>query len=237
VDQVKGILEGLKKDRLSNINLINFIENNHITGIEPIGNSLLVRGISDRNWVYIKCSSAKKLSALKGLLNEQDKCFAAIEDWMVPVLLKDEAVSWNVSMAQFYLPDDVELPEPAHQTPALSEKDAGTVYDSSEYQEQISVDYIADRIRAGISKGLYENNNLVAWGLTHDDGGLGSLHVLESARRKGYGSCITLALIKDVRRANQIPFCYIEKDNHKSINLVSKLGFVRHRNCHWFEIK
>ena len=59
MDQVKGILEGLKKDRLSNINLINFIENNHITGIEPIGNSLLVRGISDRNWVYIKCSSAK----------------------------------------------------------------------------------------------------------------------------------------------------------------------------------
>lgn len=237
MDQVKGILEGLKKDRLSNINLINFIENNHISGIEHIGNSLLVRGRSDRNWVYIKCQNNAELAQIKGLLNDQDKCFAAIEDWMVPVLLKDEAVSWNVSMAQFYLPDDVDLPEPAHQTITLSEKDAGTVYDSSEYQEQISVEYIADRIRAWISKGIYENDNLVAWGLTHDDGGLGSLHVLESARRKGYGSSITLALIKEVRRANQIPFCYIEKDNHKSINLVSKLGFVRHRDCNWFEIK
>ena len=112
MDQVKGILESLKKDRLVNINLINFIENNPITGIQRMGNSLLVRGKSDRNWVYIKCSGAKELSAIKGLLNEQDKCFAAIEDWMVPVLLKDEAVSWNVSMAQFYLPDDVDLPEP-----------------------------------------------------------------------------------------------------------------------------
>ena len=121
MDQVKGILESLKKDRLVNINLINFIENNPITGIQRMGNSLLVRGKSDRNWVYIKCSGAKELSAIKGLLNEQDKCFAAIEDWMVPVLLKDEAVSWNVSMAQFYLPDDVDLPEPVHLPRILSE--------------------------------------------------------------------------------------------------------------------
>ena len=237
VDKDIGILEGLKKDRLSNINLINFIENNHISGIERRGNSLLVRGRTDSNWVYIKCSSSKELSAIMALLNEQDKCFAAIEDWMVPVVLKDEAVLWDVSMTQFYLPDDVDLPEPVHQTAELSEKVAGTVYDNSEYKDQISVEYIADRIRAGISRGLYEKDKLVAWGLTHDDGGLGSLHVLEGARRKGYGSSITLAMIKDVRRAKQIPFCYIEKDNHKSINLVSKLGFIKHRDCHWFELK
>jgi len=86
-EQIKSIIESLKKDRFGNINLINFIENTHITGIEKIGNSLLVRGNSDRNWVYIKCSSIRELSAIKGLLNEQDKCFAAIEDWMFTVLI------------------------------------------------------------------------------------------------------------------------------------------------------
>ena len=237
MEQIKDILKSLKKDRLGNVNLINFIENNHITGIERTGNSLLVRGKSDRNWVYIGCSSESEIAAVRGLLNEQDKCFAAIEAWMVPVLLKDEVVSWNVSMAQFYLPDAVDLAEPVHQTTTLSEKDAGTVYDNSEYQEQIALEYIQDRIRTGISKGIYEKNKLVAWGLTHDDGGLGSLHVLEEARRKGYGTSITLSLIKEVRRAKQIPFCYIEKGNDKSINLVSKLGFIKHRNCHWFEIQ
>jgi 8-oxo-dGTP diphosphatase len=234
---LKKTIESLKKDRLGNINLINFIENTHITGIERIGNSLLVRGNSDRNWVYIKCSSIRELSAIKGMLNEEDKCFAAIEDWMFPVLIKDEGLLWGVSMTQFYLPDDVDLPEPVHPTKALSEKDAGTVYDNSEYQDYISVEYIQDRIRAGISKGIYENNKLVAWGLTHDDGGLGSLHVLRGVRRKGYGLSITLSLIKEVRRAKQIPFCYIEQDNYRSINLVSKPGFIRHRNCRWFQIK
>ena len=237
MERFKEIIESLKKEKLSNINLINFIENNHITSIDRIANSLLVRGESDRNWVYLKCSSSRELSTIKGMLNKQDKCFAAIEEWLVPVLLKDEAVLWNMSLTQFYLPDDADLDEPDHQTSALSEKNARTVYDNSEYQDCISVEYIEDRIRVGISKGLYENNMLVAWGLTHDDGGLGSLHVLESARRKGYGSSITLSLIKEVRRANKIPFCYIEKDNDKSINLVSKLGFIKHRNCRWFEIK
>lgn len=121
MEQIKGILESLKKDRLANINLINFIENNHITGIEHIGDSLLVRGKSDRNWVYIKCSSTRELSAIKGSLNGQDKSFAAIEDWLVPVLLKDEAVLWNMSLTQFFLPDDADLDEPVHQTRALSE--------------------------------------------------------------------------------------------------------------------
>ena len=44
-------------------------------------------------------------------------------------------------------------------------------------------------------------------------------------------------LIEEVKRAGKIPFAYIEIDNYKSINLVSKLGFIKHRNCHWFQIK
>ena len=237
MERFKEIIESLKKEKLSNINLLNFIENNHIASIDRIGNSLLVRGESDRNWVYLKCSSSRELLTIKGMLNKQDKCFAAIEDWMFPVLTKDEELLWGGSLTQFYLPDDADLDEPVHPTRTLSEKDAGTVYDNSEYKEYISVDYIADRIRKGISKGIYENNKLVAWGLIHDDGGLGSLHVLKGVRRKGYGLTITLALVKEVKRANKIPFCYIEKDNDKSINLVSKLGFLKHRDCRWFEIK
>jgi 8-oxo-dGTP diphosphatase len=65
VEQITGIIESLKKDRLGNINLINFIGNNHITGIERIGNTLLVRGKSDRDWVYIKCSSTGIVIGLK----------------------------------------------------------------------------------------------------------------------------------------------------------------------------
>jgi hypothetical protein len=39
VEQVKGIMKSLKKDRLGNVSPINFSENNHITGIARMGNS------------------------------------------------------------------------------------------------------------------------------------------------------------------------------------------------------
>lgn len=227
----------MSKDKLRNINLINFIENNHIISIERIENSLLVRGKSDRTWVYIRCSSDNELTTIKSRLNKQDKCFAAIEDWMFPVLLEDKELLWDLSLTQFYLPDDVSLPKPVHQTKSLSEKDAKIVYENSEYKEYISVEYIKNRIRKGISKGIYEKDKLVAWGLTQDDGALGFLHVLENVRRKGYGLSVTLSLIEEVKRAGKIPFAYIERENYKSINLVSKLGFIKHRNCHWFQIK
>jgi 8-oxo-dGTP diphosphatase len=236
IEQIKEIVESLKKDKLRNINLINFIENNPINSIERIENSLLIRGKSDRTWVYIKCSSEDELVILKGRLKRQDKYFAAIEDWMLPVLLKDKELLWDLSLIQFYLPDEIRLSKPAHKTTALLEKDAKIVYDNSEYRNYISIRYIKDRIRRGISRGLYENDKLVAWGLTQDDGGLGFLHVLSEVRRKRYGLSVMLSLIEEVRQAGKIPFAYIEKDNVKSINLVFKLGFIKHKNIHWFQI-
>ncbi len=200
IEQIKEIIESLRKDKLRNINLINFIENNHIISIERIENSLLVRGKSDRTWVYIRCSSDNELTTIKGRLNKQDKCFAAIEDWMFPVLLEDKKLLWDLSLTQFYLPDDVSLPKSVHQTKSLSEKDAKIVCDNSEYKEYISVEYIKDRIRGGISKGLYEKDKLVGWGLTQDDGGLGFLHVLKDVRRKGYCLIIILSLIEEVKQ-------------------------------------
>ncbi len=237
MEYIREIIDSLNKDKLRHINLINFIENNPIICIEPVEDSWIVRGISDRTWVYIVCSSKSELAAIRGRLNKEDKCFAAVEEWMVPVLIADKELLWEQPLTQFYLPEDVCLPEAVFHTRSLSEEDARTVYDNSEYGEYISVEYTKDRIRKGISRGLYENGKPAGWGLTHDDGGLGFLHVLKDKRKKGYGLSITVSLIEEVRRAGKIPFAYIEKDNYKSINLVSKLGFIKCRNCCWFQIR
>ena len=175
MEQIKKIIESLRKNKLRNINLINFIENNDIMSIEFMESSFIVRGKSDRTWVYIKCSSIDELISIKSKITKEDKCFAAIEDWMVPILLDNKKTLWDLSLTQLYLPDDISLPKPVNKTKNLSEKDAKIVYDNSDYKEYISIEYIKDRIRRGISKGLYEKDKLVGWGLTQDDGGLGLL--------------------------------------------------------------
>jgi 8-oxo-dGTP diphosphatase len=237
VENYDDVLGFLKKDKLKNISIINFLQNNQILSIECIDSAVLVRGISDRTWVYISCTGSKELRKLISRLNANDRCFAAIEEWMRPALLENKKLFWDLPLSKFYLPKNARLPDPDHQTINLSEADAGTVYENSEYKEYITVDYIKERIQKGISRGLVENEKFVAWGLTQDDSAIGFLHVLNEVRRKGYGLSITLALVKDILQTGELPFCYIEKDNFKSINMVSKLGFVKHSNCHWFETK
>ncbi len=231
------IIELLREDELKNINLLNFIENNSVLDIKTKGKSILLRGISDQAWIYISSYSEDELRSLKSKLHEEDKNFAAIEDWMLPVLLEDNELIWDLSMTQFYLPDNIVIPKSEFKAIPLSIVDAETIYDNSEYKEVLSIAYIKDRINKGSSVGIYEKDKLVAWGMTQDDGGMGFLHVLPEYRRKKYGYNITLLLTEKLRQKGKIPFVYIEKENMKSINLVLNLKFEKQKGLHWFQLK
>ncbi|MBU3183625.1 hypothetical protein [Clostridium estertheticum] len=61
MDQKNKILEFLIKNKIDNINIINFIENYPICHLEQIGDSVIVKGTSDRNWVYISSKSEEEL--------------------------------------------------------------------------------------------------------------------------------------------------------------------------------
>ena len=81
-----------------------------------------------------------------------------------------------------------------------------------------------------------KKDKLVAWGLTHDDGALGSLHVLDEYRKKGYGKEILISLIHQNRKLGKISFAQIEEKNLKATNLVEQLGFVKDRRVSWVKL-
>ena len=227
----------LEKDRINNISTINFIKNNKIFSVDVIGNSALVRGESDRKWVYISCKDEGELSIIKSKLGNDDENFASVDDWMFPILTKGKEVIWDLFMSQYYLPDDIRLPSTEISTILLTEKDANIVYNNSEYKEYISIQYVKYCIRKGMSAGVNENNKLVSWAITQDDGAIGFLHTLDKYRRKGYGYNVTLSMIKQIRNSGGLPFANVLPTNKRSINLLLKLGFKESKKIHWFEIK
>lgn len=237
IKKYSKIIDQLREDELRNINLLNFIENNPILDIETQGKSILLRGISNQIWIYISSSNEDELNVLKNRLHQKDKYFAAIEDWMLPVLLEGNECIWDLSMTQYYLPENMVIPKSEFKAIPLSLDDAETVYNNSEYKEAISIDYVKDMITNGSSVGLYEKGQLIAWGMTQDDGGMGFLHVLPEYRRKKCGYNITLLLIEKLRQKGKIPFVYIERNNKKSKNLVLNLNFKMHKDVHWFQLK
>ncbi|MCW8810227.1 MAG: GNAT family N-acetyltransferase [Ignavibacteriaceae bacterium] len=155
---------------------------------------------------------------------------------MFPILTKGKEVIWDLFMIQFYLLDNVKTPLTELSTVSLTEKDAEIVFNNSEYKEYISIEYVQDCIRKGISASLCENNKLVSWAITQDDGAIGFLHTLDEYRRKGYGYKVTLSMINQIRKSSGLPFANVKASNEKSINLLQKLGFKESKKIHWFQI-
>ena len=85
-DNLNVVIDLLKKDGERNINILNFIETYTKHSYERVGNSVLLRGVSDRPWVFISSNSQAELRQLADRLNKADIYFAAIEDWMISLL-------------------------------------------------------------------------------------------------------------------------------------------------------
>jgi len=235
--QVSQVVDLLTKNVDQNMNILNFIESYPVHSYERVGDSVLVRGESDRPWTFISSASQTELKQLTKRFSERDIYFAAIEDWMVPFLTESKELVWDLDMIQFILPADVQLQKPAFQPVSLKVADAPYIFENSEYRNYLSVDYVRDRITRGPSAAIYENDKLIAWVMTQDDGAMGALHVLESHRNKGYGLQVTLGLCEEIKHQGKRPFAYVEKDNAAAIRLIRKIGFVEQKRVHWLQLK
>ena len=237
MEEIETALNKLERDKINNISIINFIKNNRLLSVDIIGNSVMIRGISDRVWIYISCNNNDELNIIKNKLSDEDVHFGATDDWMIPILVKERKILWDIQVRQFYLPDNIILPAVKLETSSLTIEDSQKIYDNYILKEYVSLEYIKDRICKGISAGIYENNKLVSWGLTQDDGAIGFLHTLDRYRRKGYGYNVALSMTDKLLHKGEPPFAYIEPSNKNSIGLFQKLGYKDNKTVHWFQLK
>jgi len=231
------VIDLLIKHEMRNISIINFIESYPAHHIEKIGDSILLRGISDKDWVYISSKSEEELKTIKHRLTNNDKNFAAIEEWMIPIITKDKKIIWKLSAIKLILVDESYGFDPNYAFEELTRDDADFLYENSDYKNVISIDYIIDRIIKGESSCIRYKGKPAAWAITQDDGAIGFLHVLPEFRRMGYGREVTMDLIKKVQKKNKIPFVHIEEKNEKSMRLAMSLGFKKDKTVSWFEIE
>ena len=60
----------------------------------------------------------------------------------------------------------------------------------------------------------------------HLEGSMGLLEILPDCRRKGYGTELESFMISHILKQNLIPYCQVEVDNDKSLELQRKLGLI-----------
>lgn len=232
----KELVRKLKRDEKKNINVINFIESYPVDRVDQVGDTIRVRGKSDHDWNYISSNSKDEFQSLLGELNNE-KYFAILEDWMVPMVEAEGALDWKLSCIKFSYPESKKIPVIDAPITPLSIEDADWIFRSGKYATYTSTLYIREMIQKGPAIGIRQDGLLVAWVMTHDDGAIGFLHVLPEYRNRGYAIALTCEMIRRVKRVGKIPFVHIEEENFSSIRLAKKLGFEEERKVHWVKLK
>ncbi len=222
----KSAIEILKKNEIANLSLIGFIENAYASEVQIEGSSVMAKGFSDQIWVYFSAGNEDELKELLRHLKKNDKHFGALSDETRDIILKNNKPDWQLTALQLHLPGEIKLKKRRYGVQKLSVSDAGYIINESKYKDILSVPYLEDRITKSFSAGIFQKGRLAAWGLTHDEGAIGSLNVLKEFRGKGLGSAVVASLVEQIRSAGKIPFAQVEERNIPALKLCKKLGFI-----------
>lgn len=251
-----SILKLLKQDINKNISIIGIIENYGIENFIQTGDSILITVKTDHLWSYPTAENEQELKALLKKFKYQTLYFASLEEWMLPVISQNREIEWELKTERLILPKTAELKknrelrdkadssdknennlDAEFKLKRLKADDADFIFANSHYQQYTSKAYIKERIEADCSAGIFVAGELAAWGLTHDDGALGFIHVRNNFRKKGFGRLIMKQLIRDKIANKQAIFLNVEPDNLKAKKLFASLGFEFDRMISWIKLK
>ncbi len=223
----------LRADEISNISMLGFFSKHSPTKVLRVGSSIMAKGVSDEEWWYLSCRSTEDFDWFIDQSGSNDRYLACIDNQILERVKQKFTCRWVLSCQRFYFPMSIQLPKfSLKATPALP-ADAEHIYSNSNYKTFSNVDYIKEQISAGPSSVHRVGDVLAGWVLTHDDGAMGMLHVLDLYRRQGIAKALVVDLIKKIRCLGLMPFTYVEPSNKASMELVKSLGFIPDRSIHW----
>ena len=231
---MQDLIQILSVNRVNNISLINFIRQYGISSVIQIGDSLMIRGFSDRPWIFFSSDSKVEFMELTRLLTPEDLNFASIKDWMIPYILKHGNLKWQLSCLKLYYPEEsIFTKNIKHDVVNINENEAEFILKHYDYSEFVNLDYVKERLKNGLALGIYYQAELAGFIMTHDDGAMGFLTVLPEHRRKGLAKDLTAEIIWRLRANGDLPFVQIKEDNCQSINLAKQFGFVIDKKIYW----
>jgi ribosomal protein S18 acetylase RimI-like enzyme len=245
----REILKQLSKNRFKNISMIGIIENYGIESSFESGDSILITVQTDHLWSYPTAENEDDLKELLKKFKYQTLYFASLESWMIPIVSLNREIEWELKTERLILPKSTEAKsnnscneniasiDTKFKIRELTAADADFIFVHSHYQQFTSRAYIKERIEADCSAGIFIEGELAAWGLTHDDGALGFIHVREAFRKRGFARLLMQQLIRDKRKNGKDIFLNVEPDNLKAKKLFYSLGFEFDRKISWIKLK
>ncbi len=90
-----------------------------------------------------------------------------------------------------------------------------------------TVKHMTERVEKGLMLGAFLHGSCMGFAGLHEEGAIGMLHVLEEYRHQGVATALLSELVRRLLLMGRIPYTHVYPDNHVSMALQEKLGFVR----------
>lgn len=225
----------LKEDPYKHMNLINFSNDYPISYASWYHDSFIMTGKSDYDWTYLSLNRIEDLKAILKTLQPLPVRWMLQEEKTLEYFKSHYELEWILSCKKLVFKGQV-MKESDDLLP-LTVEDAAYIQDNNDYGDYTDVAYIKTRIEKGIGLKLVKDDIIIGWILTHDDGAIGFMKVLEDYRNQGYAKLLTQGIINQLHQEGKEAFVHIEKDNIKSLNLAQSSGFEYVGDVHWIKIK
>jgi GNAT superfamily N-acetyltransferase len=200
-------------------------------------NCALIIGHTDHTWIHCVGQDKHDLAELIKEYVGLSCYYYSVEEWVLPLILANGEEEWRMETVRYMLDPNVLVPQPENEIVPLTPDHTDYIFEHTNYRDYTDKVYIRDRLERDISASIVKDGKPIAWGLTHDDGALGFLHVLPEYRKKGYARDIVLARIAKKRELGLPVYCNIVPDNAPAIKLMESLGFKADRKIFWLKLK
>lgn len=233
------IIEYLKKDHITNLNILGIMEN------EP-SCEIFVDSLEESNGVHVRLGYFNYLYTesdefLEKILVENFKegnfGFSGVREDISQKIKERSKLQWENKCGLYYLKkENLNTSLIKNQVQSIDLKDSDTINNFYEFKGEKSLERIRDDIIKRPSSGIYINGELVSWVLVHNDNSMGIMYTKKEYRKNGYALDLTVDLSKKIIELDKIPFLHIISSNKKSPGLAIKAGFTKYSNINWFGI-
>lgn len=196
---------------------------------------LMCRFQSDEEWCHFSHNTDAGFIGNFFGKHSQKQFIVVSDSHLFDRIGKAYRVAWSISCYRLFLNLSV-FPEPAAAIEQLRSYDLRYVYENSKYQQFLNMDYLTKRLELGGGYCIRDQQLPVAWIMTHDDGSVGMLHVLDAYRGRGFARKLVTAMSRKVSQKGRPVFAHIEPTNTASLALFGSLGFIARNRLTWARV-
>jgi 8-oxo-dGTP diphosphatase len=218
-----------------NVSLLYMAEEYPLLEVMEQAGMLMCRFQSDEEWCHFSHNADAGFIADFFSKHPKRQFIAVSDSHLFDWISKTYGVAWSISCYRLFLNVPV-LPEPAADIDQLRPGDLRYVYDNSKYQQFLNMDYLAKRLELGGGCCIRDQQSPVAWIMTHDDGSVGMLHVLDAYRGRGFARKLVSAMSRKVHQKGRLVFAHIEPSNIASLKLFGSMGFIVRNRLAWARV-